>query len=52
MPFALCQLVEQPPNGADWVHEVKLDGWRLQVRAEDGKATLRTRKSDSSSIRS
>jgi bifunctional non-homologous end joining protein LigD len=26
------------------VHEVKLDGWRIQVRVEDGKAMLRTRK--------
>jgi hypothetical protein len=26
------------------VHEIKLDGWRLQVRVEDGTATLRTRK--------
>ena len=43
IPFATCLLVDQPPNAPDWVHEVKLDGWRLQVRAEDGKATLRTR---------
>ena len=26
------------------MHEVKLDGWRLQVRADDGTAALRTRK--------
>jgi bifunctional non-homologous end joining protein LigD len=26
------------------VHEIKLDGWRLEVRVEDGKVTLRTRK--------
>lgn len=43
IPFATCVLVEQPPNGPDWVHEVKLDGWRLQIRVEDGTATLRTR---------
>jgi bifunctional non-homologous end joining protein LigD len=43
IPFATCLLVDRPPNGPDWVHEIKLDGWRLQVRVEDGKATLRTR---------
>jgi bifunctional non-homologous end joining protein LigD len=43
IPFATCLLVEQPPNGPDWVHEIKLDGWRLQIRVEDGTATLRTR---------
>ena len=27
-----------PPSGADWVHEVKFDGYRMQLRVEDGKA--------------
>ena len=27
-----------------WVHEVKFDGYRLQLRVDDGKATLKTRK--------
>ena len=27
-----------------WAHEVKFDGYRLQLRVEDGKAPLRTRK--------
>jgi bifunctional non-homologous end joining protein LigD len=40
----LTLLVEQPPSGADWVHEVKFDGYRMQLRIEDGKAVLRTRK--------
>jgi bifunctional non-homologous end joining protein LigD len=44
IPFALCQLVDRPPNGPDWVHEIKLDGWRVQVRVENGRATIRTRK--------
>jgi bifunctional non-homologous end joining protein LigD len=43
IPFATCLLVDRPPNGPDWVHEIKLDGWRVQVRVEDGSATLRTR---------
>src|SRR5580698_10601651 len=40
----LTKLVEQPPSGAGWVHEVKFDGYRLQLRVEDGTATLKTRK--------
>jgi bifunctional non-homologous end joining protein LigD len=40
----LCRLVEQPPSGGGWVHEVKFDGYRIQARIEDGKAVLRTRK--------
>ena len=36
--------VERPPTGAGWVHEIKFDGYRMQLRVEDGKATLRTRK--------
>ena len=40
----LCRLVDHPPGGADWVHEVKFDGYRMQLRVEDGKASLRTRK--------
>ena len=30
--------------GADWIHEVKFDGYRIQLRVLDGKAVLRTRK--------
>ena len=40
----LTKLVEKPPSGAGWVHEVKFDGYRLQLRVVDGKATLKTRK--------
>lgn len=40
----LCRLVDQPPAGADWVHEVKFDGYRVQLRVADGKAHVRTRK--------
>ena len=41
---ALCKLVDRPPAGAGWGHEIKFDGYRLQLRVEDGVATLRTRK--------
>lgn len=40
----LCRSVDRPPAGADWVHEIKFDGYRMQVRVEKGKAALRTRK--------
>lgn len=40
----LATSVAIPPGGRDWVHEIKLDGYRIQLRIEDGKARLRTRK--------
>jgi bifunctional non-homologous end joining protein LigD len=40
----LCTLVERPPGGEGWGHEIKLDGYRMQLRVEDGRATLKTRK--------
>ena len=40
----LCKLIERPPSGAEWVHEVKFDGYRIQARVENGQPVLRTRK--------
>jgi len=40
----LCKFADRPPTGPDWVHEIKFDGYRLQLRIENGEATLRTRK--------
>ena len=40
----LAKLVERPPSGPGWAHEIKLDGYRLQLRVEAGEATLKTRK--------
>jgi bifunctional non-homologous end joining protein LigD len=40
----LCRLVDRPPNGEGWCHEIKFDGYRVQLRVEKGKATLKTRK--------
>ena len=40
----LCKLVEQPPSGDEWAHEAKLDGYRMQLRVANHKATLKTRK--------
>jgi bifunctional non-homologous end joining protein LigD len=40
----LCRSVERPPEGAGWAHEIKFDGYRMQLRTEAGEATLLTRK--------
>ncbi len=40
----LAQLVERPPADAGWAHEIKLDGYRLQLRVQKGHAVLKTRK--------
>jgi bifunctional non-homologous end joining protein LigD len=39
----LCKLVERPPDEAGWVHEVKFDGYRVQVQIVRHHATVRTR---------
>ncbi len=40
----LCKLVERPPAGPGWVHEIKFDGYRMQLRVAAGAATVLTRK--------
>jgi bifunctional non-homologous end joining protein LigD len=40
----LCKSVDRPPAGAGWGHEIKLDGYRMQLRVAGGEATLKTRK--------
>src|SRR6185312_190217 len=39
----LAKSVDRPPQGAGWGHEIKFDGYRLQLRVENGRATLKTR---------
>lgn len=41
---ALCALVDHPPSGSGWGHEIKLDGYRIQMIITDGAVKLRTRK--------
>lgn len=41
----LCKTANRAPEGQAWAHEIKLDGYRLQLRVEGGAAALRTRKS-------
>jgi bifunctional non-homologous end joining protein LigD len=40
----LCQSAARPPEGSGWAHEIKLDGYRIQMRVQDGNVTLKTRK--------
>ena len=40
----LCTSVDRPPAGGDWVHEIKFDGYRIQMRVENGAVSLKTRK--------
>ena len=40
---ALASLVEKPPTGDRWVHEVKFDGYRLLARLDHGRVKLLTR---------
>ena len=40
----LCKLVDRPPAEPGWVHEIKFDGYRMQLRTAAGVAGLRTRK--------
>ncbi|HVY34136.1 MAG TPA: DNA polymerase ligase N-terminal domain-containing protein, partial [Caulobacteraceae bacterium] len=40
----LCKSLERPPSGPGWAHEIKFDGYRVQLRVEAGKAAIRTRK--------
>ncbi|GAC1558966.1 MAG: DNA ligase D [Beijerinckiaceae bacterium] len=40
----LASLSERPPDNAGWLHEIKLDGYRLQAEIDRGSVTLRTRR--------
>lgn len=40
---ALATLKPKPPAGDRWLHEIKFDGYRIQVRIDKGEVTLLTR---------
>jgi bifunctional non-homologous end joining protein LigD len=40
----LCRLVDRAPEGDGWIHEIKFDGYRMQLRTAAGETTLLTRK--------
>ncbi len=44
VPIQLCKVVDHPPGAAGWAHEIKFDGYRIQIGVGGGKAVLRTRK--------
>ncbi|MER8430060.1 ATP-dependent DNA ligase [Mesorhizobium caraganae] len=37
-------LVEKPPEGADWIHEIKFDGYRSQIIIDDAGVRIHTRR--------
>jgi DNA ligase D-like protein (predicted ligase) len=39
----LTRLVEEPPDGPEWLHEIKFDGYRIHARLDRGAARLLTR---------
>ena len=43
IPPCLASLSAKPPDGGDWLHEIKFDGYRMQGRRADN-VSLKTRK--------
>jgi bifunctional non-homologous end joining protein LigD len=43
IPPQLSQLVKAPPEGPDWAHEIKYDGYRIHARLAKGGVALLTR---------
>src|SRR5215472_2691663 len=39
----LTKLVDQPPDGTGWLHELKFDGYRMHARLDRGAVRLLTR---------
>lgn len=44
IPPQLCETLARPPAVKGWIHEIKFDGYRIQMRVQNGVATLKTRK--------
>ena len=40
----LAALVKEAPEGSDWLHEIKLDGYRIHARLDAGKVQILTRR--------
>jgi len=40
----MTKSLEKPPAGPGWAHEIKFDGYRMQLRTVGGRATLHSRK--------
>jgi len=41
---SLATLHSTPPDGTEWIHEIKFDGYRIESRLDHGKVRLLTRK--------
>jgi len=44
VPPSLATLHTAPPQGPQWIHEIKFDGYRIEARLDRGKVQLLTRK--------
>jgi bifunctional non-homologous end joining protein LigD len=44
VPPSLATLHGAPPSSAEWVHEIKFDGYRIEARLDHGQVRLLTRK--------
>jgi len=42
-PLALATVVEVPPAGDEWLHEIKHDGYRILARIDEGEVQLVSR---------
>jgi len=40
----LAKLVEKAPDGPDWLHEIKFDGYRMHARLDASRAQILTRR--------
>src|SRR6267154_2389001 len=40
----LAALVKEAPDGPDWLHEIKLDGYRMHARLDAGRVQILTRR--------
>src|SRR5665647_3719590 len=43
VPPQLCKSTSRSPSADGWLHEIKFDGYRIQMRVEDGDVSLKTR---------
>src|SRR5258708_13024143 len=40
----LAVLVKEAPDGPDWLHEIKFDGYRMHARLDAGRVQILTRR--------
>jgi ATP-dependent DNA ligase len=40
----LTELVKEAPDGPDWLHEIKFDGYRMHARLDAGRVQILTRR--------